>query len=68
MTKADLLKLIGAGEFGSVIPDDDETIELLCECVEAGLVRSSSARIDDFFWLTKAGQRELRALTGTLET
>ena len=55
----ELLKLIGNGAYGSEIPDDDATMETLSRCVREGLVDSESARMDDFFWLTPKGIREL---------
>ena len=59
MGKEELLKLIGNGAYGSEIPDDDATTEVLTECVRDGLVDSEPTRMDDFFWLTPKGIREL---------
>jgi hypothetical protein len=59
MQRIEILKYIRAnnGVYGSEIPDDDDTTASLASLVEEGLVRSESARMDDYFYLTKAGKR-----------
>ena len=59
--RTDLLRFINArrGVYGNEIPDDDYTTESLTWLVEQGLLRSEPARLDDYFYLTKAGKRAL---------
>lgn len=62
MQRTEILMFIKArnGAYGSEIPDDDETMDYLSGLVEQGLVRSDPAKLDDYFYLTKAGKRALR--------
>lgn len=66
MTSKELLELIGDGNYGSQIPDDDETLEALTIGIMNGLIRNEASRVDDFYWLTPKGRRKLsRAETDT---
>lgn len=62
MQRTEILMFIRArnGAYGSEIPDDDDTMASLTGLLEDGLVRSDPSRLDDFFYLTKAGKRHLR--------
>jgi hypothetical protein len=60
--KQALLKLVIDGAYGSDIPDDDATIEVLTECVEDGLIIVELSRVDDYYWLTPKGRKALRRL------
>lgn len=60
MIKKELLKLIGLdGEYGSQIPNDDATNELLSRLMDEGLIGGEPSRIDDFFWLTPEGKKAM---------
>jgi hypothetical protein len=48
------------GAYGNEIPDDDDTLDSLTWLVEQGLVRSEPSRLDDYYYLTKAGKKYLR--------
>lgn len=57
----ELMKIIGDGEYGWVLPDDEDTAVILTSLHERGLIGSEQARIDDFLFVTKAGEREMQA-------
>lgn len=59
MQRMEILRYIRAhnGVYGSELPDDDDTMACLTALVEEGLVRSEPSRMDDYFYLTKAGKR-----------
>ncbi len=63
MQRSEILRFIRArnGVYGSEIPDDDDTLECLSKLCEDGLVRSDPAKLDDYFYLTKAGKRAARS-------
>jgi len=62
MQRLEILRFIRAckGAYGSEIPDDDDTMANLTALVEEGLVSSEPSRMDDYFYLTKAGKRACR--------
>lgn len=62
MTQTEILMFIRArnGAYGNEIGDDDETIDALTLLVEKGWVRSEPSRLDDYFYLTKAGKQASR--------
>lgn len=62
MGRTEILKFIRAnnGAYGSEIGYDDDTIECLTRLVEEGLVRSEPSRMDDYFYLTRAGKLTAR--------
>jgi len=56
-----MLKLIEDGAYGSDIPDDDEGCETLSDLEYMGLINWESARLDDFYYPSKAGMAALAA-------
>lgn len=62
MSPTEILRFIRAnnGAYGHEIGDDDDTIASLTSLMERGLVQSEPSRLDDYFYLTKAGKLALR--------
>lgn len=61
-----ILKLMeDKGAYGNEIPDDDSASEALSDCEQMGLICWESARMDDFYHLTKAGLAALAAVSHT---
>lgn len=57
-----VLKLMeDGGAYGSEIPDDDVSSDALSDCEQMGLIHWESARMNDFYYLTKAGIAALAA-------
>jgi len=59
-----VLKAIENGAYGTELPDDDATSEALADCEQMGLICWESARLDDFYYPTKAGLAALAVTDG----
>lgn len=59
-----VLEAIENGAYGTELPDDEATSEALADCEQMGLICWESARLDDFYYPTKAGLAALSLSNG----